>query len=528
MKHIKVNTALIVIVFLTSVSCSFKNKEISSGDLASLQGRGAYMPQWLLNCSTEWSTQGQFSCDANGMENQMVCGCKPPLYDNPIYWLSHPTGCVSHMTGKQCPTSIQQDCGADWSSLGQFSCGPDGLEYQTVCGCKPLLYDDPMLWVQQNNGCYSHTTGKPCGATKPVSGIWDMDLQKGTWRTDFNNRLQGMAALPITLMKCAYDLNVDPLVLNGAGATYWDMDQGKQINCDQASSTYAESNASTSETTWPQDDFWVITANSERAYGPDLNCADGAPNSGPPNQSKKVFKPGQGVFGAGLTSTGIAGKNKFVITIDTNNFPNCVSPIDKGKGDFLSFGAQTGRGNGHNPITYLNDPAFPGILKFKATIESLAPAGIVSSLGKPRSNYGYVFIEAQWGDQRRWFYLNLFNRTPNGVNTGVNLLHWNWNIQESMWYPGSELINLVASDFESLCPSPKNKTPLMPAAVGATADYSIDLNAAFKCLNQISGKGWSQPMPTTQVSITGIHWAVEQTFGKNWTSLSIQNISLEK
>jgi hypothetical protein len=357
----------------------------------------------------------------------------------------------------------------------------------------------------------------PADASSPGSGFWDPGFEAGTWRTDFDDPSAGLAGHPLTLQDCAFSLATDTSILNGAGPTYWNENTSMQVACDRTSTTYASSNASSSSATWPTDAFWVITANNERSFGPEGTCSDTGPNTGPPNQSKPVGKPGQGVFGVDVSG------GKATLAMDTSQFPNCVSPTDKVKIPFLSLGAQTERGQGR-PITYLNDDRYPKTLKFKATLEDIAPAGVASSTGKARANFGYVFVEVKWGSIRRWAYVDLFSRST-GAPPFVRE-DWNWNVEESMWYPGAEIVFVGADELASTCPG--IVAALMPPVAGSSFDYSIDLNVLFRCLSSAPGKTWSSPMPPTPLAVTGVHWAIEMAIGTNWTRMSIENVALAR
>ena len=120
-------------------------------------------------------------------------------------------------------------------------------------------------------------------------------MQKdGTWRTDFNDPSAGTIQRPITLAPCTFNID-DPYTLY-AGPIYRNESTGELI-CDLSSKTYESSNASTSSVQWPTDNFWVVHANNELAFGREDPCSDGGANSGPPGQSKPVSVPGQAVFG---------------------------------------------------------------------------------------------------------------------------------------------------------------------------------------------------------------------------------------
>ena len=284
--------------------------------------------------------------------------------------------CYTHLTGVSCGDTNPfrkgiSACSANWEISGSFACDDSGMEQQTICECSPPGADDPALWIKEGGYCYSHVTGRSCGNPgRAIRGIWDPVQKHGTWRTDLDHPLAGTVQRPITLAPCTFETD-DPFLLY-AGPIRRNASEAGELICDRWSTTYPSSNASTSSTHWPTDNFWVVHANNEVAFGIEDSCSDNGANDGPPGQSKRVAAPGQGVFGFAFVDSNVPLRRKGLLALDTNRFPNCVSPIDKGKIPFISFGLQTDRGAGPFPITYLNDPLYPDILRFTATVEDIA------------------------------------------------------------------------------------------------------------------------------------------------------------
>lgn len=488
------------------------------------------------SCVGRWDRLGEFSCDSNNLQRQTICGCRPPHFDNPSFWTNvgaiKDKECYSHVTGISCgnrdvaPESVIA-CSSNWQTSGSLTCDNSRIEHQTICECLPPGAEDPSLWIKEGGGCYSHVTGRSCsipGGT--LRGIWDLAQKEGTWRTDLNDPAAGTVRRPLTLMPCTFGIE-DPYLLY-AGPTYWKASTG-QVMCDLSSTVYQSSNASTSSAQWPADNFWVIHANNELAFGADDSCSDSGANTGPPGQSKRVSALGEGMFGFDFVNSNLPFRKKGVLALDTDEFPNCVSPIDKGKIPFISFGLQTNRGAGALPITYLNDPHYPDILKFSATIEDIAPDGVASSLGRPRANFSYVFFEANWNSKRRWIFVNLLARYPDASHsTNYSVSHWNWNVAESMWSGGAEIVFISAEELRSLCTNGALSVASLLPSIGSSQDYAIKLSEVFRCISQSGYVSWSDPFPTTPVSLTGIHWAIEMTFGKNRQKMSIQTIDLTR
>ena len=489
-----------------------------------------------LACGQQWDRLGDFSCDRDNSQRQTICGCRPPLFDNSSAWIYlgviEDKECYSHVTGMSCgDTNLLRKailaCSSNWQTSGSLTCDNSGMERQTICECSPPGADNPALWMKEGGGCYSHLTGRSCSNPgRVMRGIWDLVQKDGTWRTDFNDPSAGTIQRPITLAPCTFNID-DPHTLY-AGPIYRNESTGELI-CDLSSKTYESSNASTSSVQWPTDNFWVVHANNELAFGREDPCSDGGANSGPPGQSKPVSVPGQAVFGFEYVNSDLPVRKKALLALDTNKFPNCVSPIDKGKIPFISFGLQTDRGAGAFPITYLNDPLYPDILKFSATIEDIAPDGVASSSGKSRANFSYVFFEANWNEKRRWIFVSLLTRHPDASDPmNYSASHWNWNVAESMWAGGAEIVFISAKELKALCPQGALSVASLSPTIGSSQDYAIRLSETFRCISQSGRVSWSDPFPTTPVRLTGVHWAIEMAFGKNWQKMSVQTIDLTR
>lgn len=61
-----------------------------------------------------------------------------------------------------CGAPFDGDCGPNWPSMGTFWCDADHLQHQTICNCRPAGYADPTLWARQGEDCYTHYTGQGC------------------------------------------------------------------------------------------------------------------------------------------------------------------------------------------------------------------------------------------------------------------------------------------------------------------------------------------------------------------------------
>lgn len=92
----------------------------------------------------------------------MNCGsyydnCGRPVYCGGCSWPSFCGGGGYNV----CGAPPEGNCGPNWPSMGTFWCD-GGRQYQRICGCYPLGYQDSNLWVHESDDCYSHMTGNGC------------------------------------------------------------------------------------------------------------------------------------------------------------------------------------------------------------------------------------------------------------------------------------------------------------------------------------------------------------------------------
>ena len=116
------------------------------------------------------------------------------------------------------------------------------------------------------------------------SGLWEEGFCIGTVRTDCESLDEGTAANRLTLVPCLYPKWDDEL-LGPAGASAVGTSP-----CAMGPDRFTESNPYTNAGGWPGTNFWVLSVNNEFAYDNELN-------TGPPNQSLPVYKPGEGLMG---------------------------------------------------------------------------------------------------------------------------------------------------------------------------------------------------------------------------------------
>ena len=332
-------------------------------------------------------------------------------------------------------------------------------------------------------------------------GLWDEGLVNGQWRTDYNATNEGTVYNTLTTGTCLYPY-ADTKTVWGAGAAFG----GNPCNPPPASFPYSNSTSSVSPP--PQDNFWVVSANNELAYSVD-SC-----NSGPPSQNKPVVYPGNGVFGftIGNSYAGDTFKRASLV-LNTVQFPNC------NKTPFLSFGAKLNRGNGGNIPAYLRYWVSPQNITFTAKIWDISPYS-------SNANFAFFVATSYWASKPRMLILYLLERNPNGGLPGGQVNnHWNWNISESFWYPGADILHITVNELNRRCGT--NLTQLSPTKY-SEATYNINLRDTFECLG-LAGRNnlWSDPLPDVGIiPIDGVHWAIEQSFEPNWTWVSFHGMRM--
>jgi hypothetical protein len=138
------------------------------------------------------------------------------------------------------------------------------------------------------------------------------------------------------------------------------------------------------------------------------------------------------------------------------------------------------------------------------------------------ANVHFFFSTAEWGGKTRMLFVALNHESDlygselhwsNSIN-GTHS-HWNWQMQESFYYPGADIAYMDAEDVYALCGFSMTRL----VNVGDSVDYSVVLDDLYRCA---SDKGlFDTPMPYALVPITGVHWGNEGT-GSNvalWTSV---------
>jgi len=118
--------------------------------------------------------------------------------------------------------------------------------------------------------------------------------------------------------------------------------------------------------------------------------------------------------------------------------------------------------------------------------------------GKPRMAMVSLYGNGKFGDGRPF-------RHRTGEKRFVHA-HWNWNVRESFFYPGADIVYLDAPDLVA----EGMELPHLER-VGQEADYVIDLQQLFSIANRSErGVHFDAPLPEEpDLPVFGVHWAVE-------------------
>ena len=409
----------------------------------------------------------------------------------------------------------RDDLGSTCTGVGHafrfsdYAATADGVALYSSAGAVALhVYAETPEGLQR-------LTGSPRLVSFAPVGLWDPGLTNGRWRTDLNNRVEGTAQAPLLLGDCVFTTPFSDgyAAFSGGG-------DDPTTHCRYGSIINPVSNAATSEASgWPQDSFWVITANVEPALD-NPRCANG-----PPGQSRRITPPGTGsLFGVAALPDGEAShpeRKKFHLVLNSWNTNECRS---SSYGiPYLAFGAQADRGN-NGPITYLNRPGMKTVLKFGMTLMDIAernPAFATTQQVLQRYRQSHLLIEAIWYGKKRWLFVEMLpdaRRSDGVVDAGIDAhIRFNWHMVDSFIYPGADYVYKSAAVLSAQCaqervfvtpPSPSN-TYLDPATrVNSRVEHSIDLQKTFDCLDRLATWG-VEPMPTHPIPITGIHFGIE-------------------
>lgn len=257
----------------------------------------------------------------------------------------------------------------------------------------------------------------------------------------------------------------------------------------------------------PGSQYWVVIGNDEPSFD---HC-----NPGPPGLSHPIASatatPGP-LFGLDVLSTGGSPNKRLRITLNLANknffcddVGHYVYTIP-----FVSVGAQHGKGNA-GPVATISRSGSPrGTIVFDAGISSLAPLGCRTGTGSICNSdslgvHAGIYGIARWGGVPHMLFVDFY-----GVGVQDYEMYapgeskWNWPIQDSFYYPGAEIISMVAGmQLSTYCgiDLPRYTTNL------AQHRYAVDFGKLFACADSLGLV--SPPMPAGDIALDGIHWYIE-------------------
>ena len=337
-------------------------------------------------------------------------------------------------------------------------------------------------------------------ASAQATGIWDAGLFSGAWRSDFNSPLIGTAAQPLNYAPdCPFPQSPFAICpsnfvpIPGIAET-------------QPVSSFARSNWLSSTQSGR---FWLVSANVEPAL--DSNC-----NSGPPNQSEAVVAPFEGIFGVAVQPEDRRPyHNEAILAVDLSHRPRQLEtrPACQSKDfiPYLSFGIDSERGGGGEPLAILGVGAASPVLRFNyRLVDSNAEffAAGEAAPTQPRGQYAGLIVEAQWAGVKRWVWIDLLNTF---ATEGPSFLGtWNWTVRESFYYPGAEIVYTSGQSLRDQCGAEGFDIPSMAPDTFAhrqPVPMRINLTRLYQCIGSL----FSAPFAAQggSVEITGVQFFVE-------------------
>ena len=341
--------------------------------------------------------------------------------------------------------------------------------------------------------------------------FFDQGLQSAIVRTDYDASNEGTSANPITM--------------SPGNILYPCFDLLLVFSCKE--STYPVSDPNYAPTVYSQafpwsfnggssaNKFWVLSLNNENWWDHDVSTGD-AINPGAPNLSLPRVEPGLGIMGFKPIIWTEGGENFYRFHLVMNQL--YTNPQGYGALPFMSIGAADNRGNG-SVLGYMNYQYLPSTVTWTSKVWDV----LENSQIPYWASIHFFIASAEWGGKTRMIQLALYHESNlNGAelhfsdSTNGTHSHWNWQMQESFWYPGADIAFMDAEDVYDLCGFSvtrlRNKDD--------SANYSVVLDDLYRCASDL-GLFDTQMPQYGAVPITGVHWANEGT-GSGvalWTSV---------
>ena len=265
-----------------------------------------------------------------------------------------------------------------------------------------------------------------------------------------------------------------------------------------------------------QTPFWVISGNVEPSFSTTTLLDDDLDSiQGPPSLSTNL--DGNPFllqfYMLGIPPVGSPDKFEANLILDNEG-----SSHEKfvGAWPFLSIGAQKNHGNSGR-VGAMNEQ----YALHKTTWISTLRMVNYESGNEANNGAHYAIAVAKWGGKLRMIQIALYHYNleySNSQNAGVHH-HWNWTAENSVWYPGADIVFADVEDLNTHCGSGVGTVPEILLTNHAYT-YLLDWEVTFECM---SSEGlFDMAMPTsTSVNILGVHWAIEAVGNTSmWVAVS--------
>lgn len=350
--------------------------------------------------------------------------------------------------------------------------------------------------------------------------FFDQGLQSAVVRTDYNATNEGTSANPITVSNNPLYPCPDP----GFTETIC-VDTNFPYSEDlYAPTVYSQAFPWSFNGGSTASEYWVLSLNNENWYthekDPLLSNFGEPYNPGAPNLSLPRVEPGYGIMGFKPIIWTEGGENFYRFHLVMNQVWS--NPQGYGALPFMSIGAAHNRGNG-SVLGYMNYQYAPSTVEWTSKVWDVYENSQIDYW----ASIHFFITTAEWGGKTRMIQIALYHESdlgngaeihysdPANGNYGLHY-HWNWQTQESFWYPGADAAFMDAEDMYTLCGFSmtrlRNKND--------SANYSVVLDDLFRCASDLDL--FDEDMPVSNaVPITDVHWANEGT-GSNvalWTSV---------
>lgn len=360
-----------------------------------------------------------------------------------------------------------------------------------------------------------------------AQSIWDAGLRDGATRTDLAEGVGGPTQMlnlnytqagqegcewnaQDTLFRCAGRAGLPDL----PGGPVWQGSMQRYAACggdttrigdswlgclEYSSSPYFSDGVIT-------DHYWTVHANDEPSFD---QC-----NPGPPGLShaiRSIGDPTAALFRIGFDHSASGGPLvKLMLDVGGKDYYCANAGALQYSIPFLSWGAQSNRGNG-GPVGYIGRDYSPrGTINFDAWIDDYAAFSCktgteticnASSVGV----HAGVYAIASWGGSARMLFVELYGIGSEDTSVGPPAAErWNWPVADSMFYPGADVVETAAGgQLSGYCGI---DIPRL-GSVGQRIHYRLDFGPLFRCA---SDHGlFSSPMPAGDIALDGVHWFIE-------------------